>query len=99
MSNTPLINKLIIDYDLSYVSKVGLALYTSGQYVSRRVTPHPESETLPSFFVANLKVSQRVFDHFHPFLELKNVFDENYEEEKGFPMPGRTVLGGLKIAL
>jgi outer membrane cobalamin receptor len=88
-----------IDYDLSYVSKVGLTLYTSGQYVSRRVTPHPESETLPSFFVANLKVSQRVFDHFHPFLELKNVFDENYEEEKGFPMPGRTFLGGLKIAL
>jgi len=88
-----------IDYDLSYVSKVGLTLYTSGQYVSRRVTPHPESETLSSFFVANLRVSQRVFDHFHPFLELKNVFDENYEEEKGFPMPGRTFLGGLKIAL
>jgi outer membrane cobalamin receptor len=88
-----------IDYDLFYASKVGLTLYTSGQYVSRRVTPHPESETLPSFFVTNLKVSQKVFDHFHPFLEVKNVFDKNYEEEKGFPMPGRTFLGGLKIAL
>jgi iron complex outermembrane receptor protein len=88
-----------IDYDLSYVSKVGLTLYTSGQYVSRRVTPHPESETLPSFFVANLKVSQKVLDHFHPFFEVKNVFDENYEEEKGFPMPGRSFVGGLKIAL
>jgi outer membrane cobalamin receptor len=88
-----------IDYDLSYISRMGLTVYTSGQYVSRRVTPHPESETLPSFFVTNLRVSQRVFDHFHPFLELKNVFDENYEEEKGFPMPGRTFLGGLKIAL
>jgi len=88
-----------IDYNLSYISRIGLTVYTSGQYVSKRVTPHPESETLPSFFVANLKVSQKVLDHFHPFFEVKNVLDENYEEEKGFPMPGRTFLGGLKIAL
>jgi outer membrane cobalamin receptor len=88
-----------IDYGLSYTFGFGFTVYTSGQYVSRRVTPHPESEILPAYFVTNLKLSQRLFDHFHPFLEIKNISDENYEEEKGYPMPGRILLGGLKIEL
>jgi outer membrane cobalamin receptor len=87
------------DLSLSYAFEFGLSVYSSGQHVSRRVTPHPESELMPHYFVANLKVSQRLFGHFHPFLEIKNLFDENYEEEKGFPMPGRTFLIGMKITL
>jgi iron complex outermembrane receptor protein len=88
-----------IDYGISYTFKFNLSVYTSGQYVSRRVTPHPESEILPYYFVTNLKISQKLLERFHPFLEIKNLFDTNYEEEKDFPMPGRTFLGGLKIVL
>jgi outer membrane cobalamin receptor len=88
-----------IDYSLSYVFKFDLSVYSSGQYVSKRVTPHPESELLPDYFVTNLKLSQKLFNHFHPFLEVKNVFDENYEEEKDFPTPGRTFLAGIKVTL
>jgi outer membrane cobalamin receptor len=88
-----------VDGNLRYLFRFGLTAYASMQYVSRRVTPHPESEQLPHYFVANLKVSQKLFDRFHPFLEIKNVFDEDYEEEKDFPMPGRTFLGGIKVTL
>jgi outer membrane cobalamin receptor len=88
-----------IDYGISYTFHFDLSVYTSGQYVSKRVTPHPESDILPQYFVTNLKLSQKLFDHFHPFVEVKNLFDENYEEEKDFPMPGRTFLAGLKIVL
>ncbi len=88
-----------VDGDMHYRFRFGLTAYASMQYVSRRVTPHPESEQLPHYFVANLKISQKLFDRFHPFLEIKNVFDEDYEEEKDFPMPGRTFLGGVKVTL
>jgi outer membrane receptor protein involved in Fe transport len=88
-----------VDYGVSYLFKFGLSVYSSGLYVSRRVTPHPESELLPGYFVTNLKVSQKLFDRFHPFIEIKNLFDENYEEEKGFPMPGRTFLVGMKMTI
>jgi outer membrane cobalamin receptor len=88
-----------IDYGISYTLKFDLSVYTSGQYVSRRVTPHPESEIMPHYFVTNLKFSQKLFDRFHPFIEVKNLLDENYEEEKDFPMPGRTFLAGLKVVL
>lgn len=88
-----------VDWSFSYLFDFGLTAYTSAQYVSRRVTPHPESEQLPHYFVSNLRLSQKLFDHFHPFLEIKNLFDEDYEEEKNYPMPGRTFLGGLKITL
>jgi outer membrane cobalamin receptor len=88
-----------VDYSVSNLFKFGLSVYLSGQYVSRRVTPHPESELLSPYVVTNLKLSQKIFDRFHPFIEIKNLFDENYEEEKGFPMPGRTSLVGMKITI
>jgi outer membrane cobalamin receptor len=88
-----------VDYSVSYLFKFDLSIFLSGQYVSRRVTPHPESELLPHYFVANLKVSQKLLDRFYPFIEIKNLFDENYEEEKGFPMPGRTSLIGMKMTI
>ncbi|KPL02755.1 MAG: hypothetical protein AMJ90_04935 [candidate division Zixibacteria bacterium SM23_73_2] len=86
-----------VDYSFSYLFGFGLYVYSSGQYVSRRVTPHPESQILPHYFVTNLKVSQKLFDRFHPFVEIKNLLDENIEEERGFPMPGRTYLIGMKL--
>lgn len=88
-----------VDGNLSYQFDLGLTVYASAQYVSKRVTPHPESELLPHYFVANLRFTQRLVDHFHPFVEIKNVFDKNYEEEKDYPMPGRAFLAGLKITL
>jgi iron complex outermembrane receptor protein len=87
------------DFSLSYAFKFGLSLYSSGLLVSRRVTPHPESELMPHYFVTNFKLTQKLLNHFYPFIEIKNLFDENYEEEKGFPMPGRTSLVGLKVTL
>ena len=88
-----------VDGSVSYLFEFGLTAYASAQYVSRRVTPHPESEMLPPYSVVNLRLSQKLFDYFRPFVEIKNVLDEDYEEEKDFPMPGRTFLGGLKITL
>jgi vitamin B12 transporter len=88
-----------VDYNVSYIFKFGLSIYSSGQYVSRRVTPHPESALLSHYFVANLKLTQKLLNYFYPFVEIKNLFDENYEEEKDFPMPGRISLIGMKITL
>jgi outer membrane cobalamin receptor len=88
-----------VDYSVTFLLKSDLSVYLSGQYVSRRVTPHPESELLSPYFVTNLKLSQKIFNRFHPFIEIKNLFDENYEEEKGFPMPGRTSLAGMKVTI
>jgi outer membrane cobalamin receptor len=88
-----------VDGNVSYLFSFGLTMYATAQYVSRRVTPHPESEILPHYFVVNLRLSQALFHRYHPFVEIKNALDENYEEEKGFPMPGRTLVGGLKIVL
>jgi len=86
-----------IDCSLSYAFKFGLSVYSSGQYVSKRVTPHPESELLPYYFVVNLRVTQKLKGGFCPFVEIKNLLDVNYEEEKEFPALGRTSLLGVKI--
>ena len=86
-----------IDYRVSYTTEFGLGIHSTGQYVGKRVMPHPEDFMMTDYFIANMKVSQRVHQYFEVFSELKNIFDKNYEDEEGFPMPGRTFLAGFKI--
>lgn len=47
---------------------------------------------LPRFYTADCKVRTRVGDRTTLGLEVFNVGDQNYEEEVGYPAPGRTVL-------
>jgi iron complex outermembrane receptor protein len=35
----------------------------------------------------------------HPFLQVTNVSNTSYEEVRGVPMPGRTIVGGVELVL
>ena len=35
----------------------------------------------------------------HPFLQVTNVSNTSYEEVRGVPMPGRTLVGGIEVVL
>lgn len=41
--------------------------------------------------------TMRSFGHFTPYLRLANAMNTGYEEIKGVPMPGRSVMVGLSI--
>ena len=32
-------------------------------------------------------------------VKLENLFDEDYEQVKGYPSPGRTVLAGITLSM
>lgn len=52
---------------------------------------------LDRYFVHNLNVTQAINQHITARLEVSNLFDKYYEEEFGYPQPGRQVVGGMRL--
>ena len=82
------------DYTVAYFTDFGLTINHSGQYLVNRVDA--DLEPMPDYYLAHLKVTYRVQDMFEAFVNVRNVFDEDYEEERYYPMPGRTIMIGLE---
>ena len=64
-------------------------LYTS-------VNPDPIKE---SFLLWNARTQYRLLEGVHLFLKGENLLNEAYEINAGYPMPGRTFFGGMRIHL
>jgi iron complex outermembrane receptor protein len=44
-----------------------------------------------AFTLFNAKITQPFLDHFEAYLSVNNILDKNYEPEKAFPIPGRSI--------
>ena len=54
----------------------------------------------PDYFVLNAKLEARIVGKLlNAFIEADNVFDTNYADLLGSQMPGRWLMGGIKISL
>lgn len=74
------------------IQKVTLALDT--QYTSRQFTRADNKESVPSFFVADLRADYFI-QKLGLFLKVENIFDKNYLYGDGYPAPPRTYLVGI----
>lgn len=54
-------------------------------------------ETMPSYFVCHSNITQPVTSWMAFRIEIRNLFDADYEEEYGYPSAGRTILAGLDL--
>jgi len=52
---------------------------------------------LNDFFLLNFKMKYKINDFTQIYLRINNAFDKNYFSEYGIPMPGRELVGGIKI--
>jgi outer membrane cobalamin receptor len=53
---------------------------------------------LPDYFVHNVNLVQEVTKNITARLEVSNLLDEFYEEEFGYPQPGRQIMGGIRLS-
>lgn len=90
---------LRIDYT---IPKLGTRLHLQGMYMAQQydqlpTAARPNQETLMtgSYFVANFKITQPLWDHFELFAYVNNIFDRDYESETGFPGMGRNFWIGV----
>ncbi len=82
MSGTYHWKYLSLRYKLHYVN--GLEDFAAGAY-----------QTLPSYAVSELGVDVVLREHGSLFMNVKNLFDTEYQTMNGYPMPGITFEGGV----
>ena len=65
--------------------------------------PYEASPSTPAlrtgdYFIVGARISRVFYDHFEGYFVAQNLFDKNYEEQVGFPAPGRMLFVGLRYS-
>jgi len=69
--------------------------YVAGLYEENETTGAVEN--VDDYVVANLKASYWLNSEWQAFLGIDNIFNSNYEMYPEYPMPGTTVISGLRF--
>jgi len=82
------------DLSLKY-RKDKFAAYLSAQYVADLYEGDNHQDMISDYFVANTKLTYHLADGLDAFAAVDNIFDRDYEIEKGYPMPGTIFTAGM----
>ena len=55
--------------------------------------------TLTKYSVVDLAFLYQIIRRVQPKVTVNNLFDEKYQIMKGYPMPGRILMGGILVNL
>jgi outer membrane cobalamin receptor len=83
-----------IDYSVYLKTSFGLGICHSGQNIIDRVGPNKEK--MQDYFLAHIKVTYQVIKELELFVNVRNLFDVDYEEEMYYPMAGRQISAGVE---
>lgn len=81
------------DIYVSYRLSRNIRVYGSGRALGRRKTE--TGSHLDSYHTGNAGLIIACGHNINASLHFRNVLDSDYEEEYGYPMPGRTLMAGL----
>ncbi len=87
-----LIPKILVMVDMQ-------GIYADGVYDSLPTTGSPDDEAVETddYFIVNTRISKTFKKMYSVYAEVNNLFDENYEEEIGFPSRGRNFRVGVSL--
>jgi outer membrane cobalamin receptor len=66
-------------------------------YKTKRFTNAANTDILKHYALFNLSSSFKVNDTAQVLFEIKNVFDRVYQEQREYPLAGRSFYGGIKL--
>ena len=75
-----------------FLAKIDLqGIYVDEMYDTLPTTSSPDDETITTdpYFILNTRISKTFNDMLTCYVEVDNIFDRDYEQEIGFPGPGR----------
>jgi len=86
------------DLELQYTSEFGTACNLLGSYHGERFYYDNSNarHTLGGYFIWNAKLSQEFLNNWQASFFVENIFDRDYQEEDGYPQPGRDFLFTVK---
>jgi outer membrane receptor for ferrienterochelin and colicins len=74
-----------------------LKWYLTGRYISKRYATEDNSRFVKSYFTAYTSICYNVTKFAEINLTVNNIFDRDYQEVEGYPMPGTNFLLGAKL--
>jgi outer membrane receptor protein involved in Fe transport len=58
-------------------------------------SPLQATQKVPGYFILNARLAQPFLKHYEAYINFNNIFDTDYDQEYGFPAPGRNIFGGI----
>ncbi|MEI9809203.1 MAG: TonB-dependent receptor [Bacteroidota bacterium] len=94
--------KWLVNFNINYSYK-WLSAGINGLYKKRQSQPTASpaiAAVSPDYFVLNAKLEASLWKRtLAVFLQADNIFDRNYTDILGSQMPGKWLMGGIKVAL
>lgn len=80
------------------VSDKKYSVSTDYTYIGKRYDDTANAKLLTSYSIVNLRGSYNLRKTVSLFARLENILDKDYEEAKGYSVPGRAFYGGIRAA-
>ena len=74
-----------------------LNFYIAGKLLSKRYVTTDNSRFLKSYFIADTNISYKLAKFATLTMTVYNLFNRNYEEEEGYPMPGTSFILSTRL--
>jgi len=86
------------DLSFEYLADFGLSCNLFGSYHGSRhyYDSSNAQHSLGGYLVWDTSISQKFLKNWEANIDFENIFDRNYQEEEGFPQPGRNILFSIK---
>ncbi|MCX5698481.1 MAG: TonB-dependent receptor [Candidatus Omnitrophica bacterium] len=85
------------DFSLKYKNINGFIFEFKGQFTDRRFSDVNNAISVKRFFVFGLSLSKKFDKYLTCFASIDNLFARKYQVIRGYPMPGFSATGGLKL--
>ena len=82
---------------LTYETEGGAKLSLDLGYTDSVYSDRANTSKLDSFFLLDARVSKVISEDTEIFVAGKNLLDEKYQLHDGYPMPGASIMGGLRV--
>lgn len=86
------------DIELRYLTDFGPAGSLLGAYHGKRYFYDSKNaqQSLGGYFVWNTKITYPFLKNWEASIHIENIFERNYQEEEGYPQPGRNFIFNIK---
>jgi len=81
---------------LGYQTKWGLKLETDAEYTDKVYIDRANTKELGGFMTLGAYAGQKIYKGVEIFARGDNILDKQYQLVNGYPMPGFSVMGGVK---
>lgn len=87
-----------VNFILNYFNReLGFNLNLVGKYIGKRYTNTSNTQSLDECYLADIKITKKIFKDLSFFVAVDNIFNEKLEKESKYFRQGRTYTAGMRM--